>query len=129
VNLRYAICFMIFTARFSLAQVLPNGPLPEASGSQIGYRTVAEALTSLKDRKDVTLSIVREWTIIVDEKNLTVWSFAPASYIAYPAVVKRTARARVGGGSDLEIKVLCEATKDACDQLVREFAQMNLRIP
>jgi hypothetical protein len=76
----------------------------------------------------VVISTVRDWTIIVDEKNLTVWSFAPDSYVAYPAVVKRTARSRAGGGSNIEMKVLCEATKEACDQLVREFAAMNLGI-
>jgi hypothetical protein len=31
----------------------------------------------LTARKDVTISTVRDWTIITDTKNLTVWSFAP----------------------------------------------------
>jgi hypothetical protein len=55
--------------------------------------------------------------------------FAPASHPAHPAVVKRVVRARPGGGSDVNMSVLCEASKEACDQLVREFDAMNRRLP
>jgi hypothetical protein len=123
-----ALLLLLITTGSCLAQALPDGPLPEAKSADIGYRTVAEALASLKKRKDVSISTERNWTIIVDDKNLTIWSFAPDSYIAHPAVVKRTARSRAGGGSNIEMLVLCEASKEACDQLVREFAAMNRRI-
>jgi hypothetical protein len=112
------------------AQELPSsGPLPETPNSEVGYHTVAQALTSLRARRDVTVSTERGWTIITDEKNLTIWSFAPAAHPAYPAVVKRVVRARPGGGSDINMSVLCEASKEACDQLVREFDAMNRRLP
>jgi hypothetical protein len=111
------------------AQELPSGPLPETATSAIEYHSVAEALTALKARKDLSISTERGWVIITDEKNLTIWSFAPDSYPAHPAVVRRVVRARPGGGSDIETSVLCEATKEACDQLVREFDVMNQRLP
>jgi hypothetical protein len=111
------------------AAELPAGPLPEEPNSQVGYRTVAEAISDLQKRTDVKISTVRGWTIIADSKNLTVWSFAPSTYPAYPAVVKRSALSRAGGGSDVHISVLCEASKPACDDLVREFYSMTRKLP
>ena len=108
---------------------LPSGPLPEQAQTEVGYPTVAAALANLTKRTDVEISTVRGWTIIADRKAFTVWSFAPSTYPAYPAVVKRTVRGRAEGGSDVNISVLCEATKGACDQLVREFYAMTNRLP
>ena len=119
---------LVFVVCSVEAQELPRGPLPEVGNTDIGYRTVADALASLKKRTDVSISTVRGWVIITDEANKTVWSFAPDSYIAHPAVVKRAVQPRAGGGSDIKMSVLCEATKEACDQLVREFDAMNRRI-
>lgn len=112
----------------ALAQDLPPGPLPEPASYAIRYKSVAEALASLKSRKDVSISTVNDWVVVVDTKNMTVWSFAPTSYPAYPSVVKRAARQRPDGGSEVVMSVLCEATKEACDQLVREFDTMNKRL-
>ena len=108
---------------------LPSGPLPETASSGVEYPTVAAALSALRARKDVSISTERGWTIITDEKHFTIWSFAPSSYPAYPALVKRTVRDRAGGGSHIDTSVLCEAHKAACDQLVREFDAMNRRLP
>jgi hypothetical protein len=122
------LCLSLFVAGSATAQELPRGPLPEVENTDIGYRTVADALASLKRRTDVMISTVRGWVIVTDEANKTVWSFAPDSYIAHPAVVKRAVLPGAGGGSDIKMSVLCEATKDACDQFVREFDSMNRRI-
>ena|SRR5882724_2114243 len=125
-----ALWLMLIAVPVLSAQELPpSGPLPEAANTEIEYHTVAEALTSLRARDDVTVSTERGWTIITDKKNLTIWSFAPDSHPAYPAVVKRVVRARPGGGSDVNMSVLCEAGKEPCDQLVREFDAMNTRLP
>jgi len=122
-------CLALCIASLTQAQELPSrGPLPETKSSDIGFRTVAEALASLRARQDLTVSTVRDWTIIVDDTHKAVWSFAPPSYPAYPAVVKRAVRARPEGGSEIHMSVLCEATKEACDNLVREFNTMNKRI-
>lgn len=100
----------------------PPGPRPEPATADIGYKTVAQALASLKAMKDVSFSVVRGWTIVTDEAHLTVWSFSPRTDPSYPAVVKRMVTS-TGGGSKVTLKVLCEADKTSCDNLVREFSQ------
>jgi hypothetical protein len=91
-----------------------------ALADDVGYKTVADALASLKQAKDVSFSTVRDWTIVTDEAHLTVWSFAPRSDPSYPAVVKRMVTS-TGGGSKVTMSVLCEAKRAACDNLIREF--------
>lgn len=105
---------------------LPQGPLLEAAGSDVGYKTVAAALASLKQSKGVVFSTVRGWTIVTDDASYTVWSFAPKSDPSYPSVVKRYVISTYGG-SNVQMKVLCESTKAACDNLVREFNGMDFR--
>jgi hypothetical protein len=127
---RYLIATLVLSiCRVVLADGLPSGPLPEVADSGIGYKTVSEALSDLTKRKNVEISNVRGWTIIADRANYTVWSFAPMSYPAYPAVVRRTVTSRTGGGSMINTSVLCEASKEACDQLVREFDALTSRLP
>jgi hypothetical protein len=120
---------LMSTCAAALAVDLPSGPLPEVPDAQVGYKTVSEALADLSKRKNVEISNVRGWTIIADRANFTLWSFAPMSYPAYPAVVKRTVTSRIGGGSIINTSVLCEAAKEACDQLVREFNDLNNKLP
>jgi hypothetical protein len=95
-------------------------PLAEAPDSSIGFASVAEALAALKARKDVTVSDNRGWTIVVDKKELAVWSFAPPGHPAYPSAVRRKVIPR-GEVSDVDMTVLCESSKAACDDLVRTF--------
>ena len=91
-----------------------------AVADDVGYKTVADALASVKQMQGVSFSTVRGWTIVTDEAHLTVWSFAPKTDPSYPAVVKRMVIS-TGGGSKVTMSVLCEAKKAACDNLVREF--------
>jgi hypothetical protein len=92
----------------------------------VGYKTVSDALASLKQMKDVSFSEVRGWTIVTDEAHLTVWSFAPKTDPSYPAVVKRMVTS-TGTGSKVTLSVLCEADKASCANLVREFNNTNSR--
>jgi hypothetical protein len=89
--------------------------------TDIGYRTVAEALASLMQMKGVSFSSVRGWTIVTDEVHFTVWSFAPKTDPSYPAVVKRTVIS-TGSGSKVTTSFLCEADRASCDNLKREFS-------
>jgi hypothetical protein len=116
---------LLLAAQLLAADLLAS-PQPETKGSGIGYKSVAEALASLKQMKDVSFSIVRGWTIVTDEVHLTVWSFAPKSDPSYPAVVKRMVTS-TGSGSKVTMDVLCEADKASCDNLVREFNNKNSR--
>jgi hypothetical protein len=92
----------------------------------VGYKTVAQALASLRQMKDVSFSTVRGWTIVTDEAHLTVWSFAPKTDPSYPAVVKRMVTS-TGGGSKVTMNVLCEADKASCANLAREFNNTSSR--
>lgn len=97
-----------------------------AIADDVGYKTVAQALTALKQMKDVSFSTVRGWTIVTDEAHLTVWSFAPKTDPSYPAVVRRMVTS-TGNGSRVTTSVLCEADKGSCANLVREFNSTNSR--
>jgi hypothetical protein len=118
-HLGLAVGLLVTTLAF--ADGPPPRSLPEPKDSTIGYKTVAEALASLKQMKGVSFSSVRGWTIVTDEAHLTVWSFAPKSDPSYPAVVKRVVISTVGG-SRITMEVLCEANKASCDNLVHEFS-------
>jgi hypothetical protein len=107
-------------ATFAFADGLPSaGAVSKIS--DVGYRTVAEALASLKLKKDVSFSTAGGWTIVTDEAHLTVWSFSPKTDPSYPSVVRRMVTS-TGDGSKVSLSVLCEAGKAACDTLVREFS-------
>lgn len=99
----------------------------EAKSSTIGYPTVAAALADLRTKPDVEVSVQNGWTIAVDKSHFTVWSFAPQNDPAYPSVVKRSAVDN-GHGSNLEMKVLCESSKAACDKMVMDFQALNQRV-
>lgn len=100
-----------------------RAPLPEAESS-IGFESVEDAKAAVLSQKGVEVEIVNEWTVVTDEANYTIWSFAPESYPAYPAVVKRFVTP-TPGGSRAEMRVLCQDSKDVCDDLVCTFAEMN----
>jgi hypothetical protein len=102
-------------------------PLPEASGSQFGYPTVEAALAALHSKTGVTFTNQEGWTIVEDSATETFWSFPPPGNPAYPAAVKRQF-IKKGGAVDLEMSVHCEATKQACDDLVRSFEQLNAQM-
>jgi ribonuclease HI len=111
----------VFVCISANAQV---SPLPETTHSGVEYKSVAEALNALRSKPNVEISVRGDWTIVEEPANYTLWSFAPKEHAAYPAVVKRQAVQKDGVVS-IKTDVICEATKNACDALVREFMQMN----
>lgn len=100
-------------------------PLPEAPQSTVGFESVAEALKALRSKPGLVFTTENGWLIATDEANYTIWSFAPKDYAAYPAMVKRQVIPLGQSQSRIEMSVHCEATKEACDALVRTFAEMN----
>ena len=101
----------------------PPAPLPEGETS-IEYQTVSEALAALRTKPGVVFTKENGWLVATDYWEYSIWSFAPRGYAAYPAVVKRWVITRQVG-SEARMDVLCEASKAACDDLVRTFAKMN----
>jgi hypothetical protein len=104
----------------ALAQ--PSGLPGGQRMSSIGYPSVADALSALKARSDVKLSVQDGWTVIQD--GMTLWSFTPADHAAHPSAVKRTL-VEQDGGLYVAMNVLCQSTKSACDRLVADFEQLN----
>ncbi len=107
------------------AALLP--PLPEELHSSVGYPTVAAALQGLHANSGIKFSSQGGWLIALDAATSTIWSFAPAGNPAYPAVVKRQI-VQDGTASNLNMNVLCESTKQACDNLVRDFERLNAQM-
>ena len=105
---------------FALSQVPPQ----EAKQSTIGYATVADALASLQTNPKVQVSVQSGWIIASDKESKTQWSFSPKSDLSYPSAVKRIVEER-NGTVFVHMDVLCEASKSACDNLVRKFQQLN----
>jgi hypothetical protein len=101
-----------------------SGPLPEADRSTIGYGSVSEALAALRARRDVTFTVKDGWTVVSDPSGPTIWSFPPMGHAAYPSAVKRQIK-NLPHGAYVDMTVQCEASKQACDDLVRSFEALN----
>jgi len=100
---------------------------PSPAGRRIEYPSVAAALEALRGQSGVDFSLQGGWTIANDRASHTLWSFAPADHPAYPAVVRRTVVPR-DGQVFIEMGVLCQAQKPACDRLTAEFQAENEKI-
>jgi hypothetical protein len=94
------------------------------TSSDLGYSTVASALTGLQKKDGVRVSRQGGWTVIDDRAALTLWSFTPEGHPAHPAVIQRTI-VEDQGNLFVQMHVLCEATKPACDNLVADFGKLN----
>lgn len=126
---RWILLFLwVPVAASCLAQ--PVAPLEEspAAVSSLGYQTVAEALESLKVKPGVNVTVTQPdgWIIVNDAApSNAIWSFTPTTHYAYPAVVRRAIKRQPNGNVGVEMVALCQAEKQACDRLIREFQQLN----
>jgi len=115
-------------ANVAYADASMPDPLPEEDHSTIGYPSVKAALAALHAKPTVEFRVQDGW-IIASEKEATtfdIWSFPPEGHAAYPAAVKRTLSQK-DNATWIEMSVHCEASKVACDNLVKEFQQLNDR--
>lgn len=99
-------------------------PLPEVERSKIEYKSPAEALAALRSKPGIEISVQGGWTIAYEPASHVIWSFAPEKHASYPSVVKR-AIVEKDGAVFVDMAVKCKASKDVCDDLVREFIQLN----
>jgi hypothetical protein len=106
--------------------IAQNSPLPEAQ-SNIEYKSVSEAMAALRAKTGTEISLQNNWTIVSEPALHVIWSFAPEGNSAYPSVVKRVLTQN-DGKIGIEMGVICQASKNACDGLVREFIQLNENI-
>jgi hypothetical protein len=93
-------------------------------GQGVGYPSVAEALEALRLRSDVDFFVQAGWTVVQDRAAATTWSFTPPNHPAHPTAVKRAIVER-DGTLFVDMSVLCQAEKPACDKLVAEFQELN----
>jgi hypothetical protein len=115
--------FAILAALFVNGSAFSMPPVPEVASSTIGYKSVAEALAALR-AQPITESEQQGWVIFNDPVHTTIWSFAPQDNAAYPSAVKRQMIQKDGAWL-INMSVQCEASKKACDQLVRDFQRLN----
>ena len=121
-----ALVFIIPTCSPQTVTETPTPTVAPTEGlpSTIGYPSVAAALSALRAREDVNISVDDGWTIITEPGGLTIWSFSPPDQPAYPAVARRVFHQEEGAWF-IQMDVRCEAEKAACDQLQRDFEVLN----
>ncbi len=121
-----ALTFFALSACSTSATLTPISTSIQTSeqSDPIKYASVAEALSDLKARNDVSVEVSQGWTTITEADGLTMWSFAPPTHPANPAVAKRVI-SEDQDGWHIQMSILCEAEKVACDQFAKDFEALN----
>lgn len=114
--------FSLFIRTILLSATALLAALEAGAQGGVGYASVAEARTAVTALPGAKTSEQQGWLIV--EQMPAMWSFAPTGHEAYPAAVKRTVVQR-DGRIDIDMSVLCEASKPACDRLVESFKGLN----
>ncbi len=120
-----AVAFQALTGAVTAQPAQP--PLAEQPDASIGYATVAAALADLRHSPSAKVTVQDGWTLVEDSASVTTWSFAPVSDPAYPSAVRRQL-ANEDGAVRLHMTIRCEASKAACDDLVRRFEKLNAQM-
>jgi hypothetical protein len=102
----------------------PLAASAQESGS-IGYATVADALQSLRADPTAVESNYDGWTVFAREGGMEIWSFTPGNHPAHPSAAKRTAYRADNGDWHVATRLLCGATKTACDALMAEYLLLD----
>jgi hypothetical protein len=123
-KLSIAASLILALAVASTAFAAEEPPLPESPNSDIGYESPAAALAALRAKPSVSIQEQSDWIIASDQDENTLWSITAASHPAYPTAVKRIIVER-NGAIFLDMRVLCGASKAACDHVVRQFLELN----
>jgi len=106
-----------------------TAPLPETKGDAVGYPDVATARKALLARTDAQSHLEPNgWLVVYLPAEYTIWTFTPETDPAYPAVVRRIITRGADKNTYINMSVLCEASKAACDNLVRQFGELNEKI-
>jgi hypothetical protein len=131
-----ALPFSMCLAAAAIAQTAATPAVPPAAASApatppIEFKTVAQALTELKARDGngtVVATTEDGWVIINEPLAAAQWSFTPKQHPAYPAVVRRIIKRGGGAAVSVQTASVCEASTEACAQLLRDFDALNERI-
>jgi hypothetical protein len=125
-----ALCAAAACASIAAAQSTPPATPAPPVVPPIAYKTVAEALKALEARDGESTVATHSddgWVIINEPGAAAQWSFTPKTNAAYPAVVRRIIL-RSRDGVSVETASICEASKAACADLLKQFESLNERI-
>lgn len=88
--------------------------------------TVQGLLEALKQNPNAIVQVQEGWTIVElqTETEMSLWSFAPSTHPAHPAVAERRVFQQ-DGNVYIETDIKCEAAKAECDAFARSFQQLN----
>ncbi|ABD81087.1 hypothetical protein [Saccharophagus degradans] len=88
---------------------------------------VSELLVKLKSDPNVQVRVDRGWQIAEVKSERALYSFTPETHPAHPSYVKREVIEK-GGSIFIETSARCGAEKTVCDQLVRDFIELNNKV-
>ena len=125
--IRRASALLVGLCALNAALVVTPAAASEVEPSE--YKSVEEALKSLKERPDAKVIEREGWTAITlaGDGEQVLWSFTPIYHPAYPSAVKRRIYQK-DGVVLMEMRVLCESSDAACDGLTIEFQALNERM-
>jgi len=102
--------------------------------SDLGYEgfnkadsSVEATLEKLKVDPRVSIRNNNGWTIATLDTGRVLWSFTPKGHPAHPSFVKREVIEK-DGSVYIDTTARCSAEKSVCDQLVRDFIELNNKI-
>lgn len=88
---------------------------------------VNELLSKLKSDPEVNVRVERGWQIAEVKSERVLYSFTPESHPAHPSYVKREIVEK-DGSIFMETSASCGAEKIVCDQLIRDFIELNNKV-
>jgi len=88
---------------------------------------VGELLEELKSNPDVQVRQERGWQVAEVKSERALYSFTPENHPAHPSYVKREVVEK-DGSIYIETSARCGAEKSVCDQLVRDFIDLNNKV-
>lgn len=88
---------------------------------------VSQLLEKLKSDPNVQVREERGWQIAEVKSERALYSFTPTNHPAHPSYVKREVVEK-DGSIYLETTARCGAEKSVCDQLVRDFIELNNKV-
>ena len=126
-----AACAAMLVAAPVRAQPVPEGIHTEATGD-MSLCGITGADVPAIQAQFIALDGVTELTVqdayraFSQEEPFRVWSFTTAANPAHPAVVCRTV-VEEQGQVMVQMEIACAASREACDDLFRQFEALNQR--
>ena len=97
------------------------------AASEIKFPSVAAARQAVRGLPGIIVSTRGDFTILEDRPNSTLWVFTSQQHPAYPAVARRHVGLQ-GNNLSVELGLLCESTKSACDNLFGYLQDVNKKV-